>query len=119
MSEEWKKERDFYIGEHGGFNWHILRMRHSGHLCGYVELPKGHPKYGKNRYEDHFDLTVHGGITYCDFSEDKSKFIIGFDCSHCDDLRPYDGFRFENSVYRNKDYVLSEIKSLIEQLKGN
>jgi hypothetical protein len=39
-----------------------IHKHESGHLCGYIGLPKAHPWHGKD-YDD-IDAEVHGGLTY-------------------------------------------------------
>lgn len=43
---EWDSEPDRVDFEHAGFPCMILRVAHSGHLCGYVGVPAGHPLFG-------------------------------------------------------------------------
>lgn len=42
----WQDEPDRLDFEHAGFACIVLRVRESGHLCGYVGVPNGHPLYG-------------------------------------------------------------------------
>lgn len=120
----------------------IVRVGHTGHLCGYVGVTEGHPYYKKDGY-DH-DVSVHGGITFtsmCVPSEDEGHGIchvpghgepdhvwwLGFDCAHYLDFAPAmavtlgklpgDHSWMEGDIYRTVDYVKSEIASLAKQLK--
>ena len=51
-------------------------------LCGYVKVPVGHPAHGK--YYDDVDVSIHGGLTFSQLSEDGTWF--GFDCGHAGDF---------------------------------
>lgn len=113
-----------------------------GHLCGYVELPSN-LILDWDESNEKFD--IHGGITFCETEQGKTW--IGFDCAHAGDIVPsmkiaeelmgeisptYNGIsdiqqelqaRFPNSIawndsYKTFDFVLSEVKSLAEQVKA-
>lgn len=101
-------------GNIDGFNYKIVLIDVklpviSLFYCGYVEIPREHPLYGKY-YDDKKveELDVHGGITFAGQDIDTGKgWWIGFDCAHFGD----------NIHVQNREYVRNEIKSLIEQLK--
>ena len=88
-------------------------------------------------------IQVHGGATYERTIEDNNPFlnsvkqlhpgdyVIGFDCSHAGDFTPglYAGLGFSgqnidglsdffgnHDCYRDKEYVISEIKSMVDQM---
>lgn len=74
-----------------------------GHLCGYVQVPVGHPAYG---HADEYDtplnqIRCHGGITFAGYNTDnypvaeaeKGHYWIGFDCAHFGDGRDPDAVR--------------------------
>lgn len=81
------------------------RHPHSGHWCGYVGVPPGHPLHGKS-YNDDVSLEVHGGITFGDHcqegppeqtvchipdpGEPEHLWWLGFDCHHARDYSPND-----------------------------
>lgn len=133
----WKKEPNRIEFEHMGLP--CLMIRHAGllHWCGYVGIPKTHKYYGKG-YSEIPDMDVHGGLTYaekchghiCHITKDNDDlWWFGFDCAHHQDLIPYMQ-KHENeipriakslynldSIYRNASYVISEARSLAEQLK--
>lgn len=92
-----------------GFDYTILRVNWSGHLCGYVHAPF-------HLTEDQLDrLSVHGGITY---NEDG---WLGFDCAHSGDYLPWKrtwSYSVPNETYRNLSYVEAECKRLIDQLSN-
>ena len=125
----------------------ILRNKHSGHLCGYVGVSKGHPYFEKTYsggWEDHTDpesrLDVHGGLTFSEFcadnqeegichvpgeGEDDHVWWFGFDCAHhmdrsfflAKDLPKSTMDIFATGVYRDLEYVRQECTSLAKQLK--
>ncbi len=102
-----------------------------GHLCGYVQIPKKHPLYGKSW--DDIAIACHGGIT-C--NENHEEHWIGFDCAHLNDYVPsMEKFRKENKIneifpmpkefsmyslfrkeYRNILYVMNECRIIVDQL---
>lgn len=47
----WTDEPDEEIFKHAGLLCRIIRYGRSGHLCGYVRVPEGHPLHGKG-YSD-------------------------------------------------------------------
>lgn len=137
---EWKNEPDKiqWVDEATGLDCLIHRHNRSGHLCGYVGVPEGHPAFEKD-YETP-DVDVHGGLTYADFCQDtacEDKGIchvpyegrphrvwwLGFDCAHSGDYSPI-SHRFENEswysrsheTYRNVEYVKAECAKLAAQL---
>lgn len=75
-------------GVHLGFEWEVVHNG-SGFRCGYLNIPKGHPWFGKE-YMD-IDCDVHGGLTFSDFGTacpthgSKDEWWIGFDCAQAGD----------------------------------
>lgn len=63
---------------------------------------------------------VHGGITYSGGGDiypiESDLWWFGFDCAHIGDLTKY-SFVGSNDIERTLEYVLSECKSLAEQLE--
>lgn len=128
---------DRIISEEGSRD---IPSRFGGHLCGYVRIPKDHPLFEKNVFEldDGLNISVHGGLTFGRMVEEE--WWIGFDCAHSDDYQPSIEHRmktdpelmdfrkkfpkperlkdlsFFNPVYRNIDYVIYEIKGMVDQL---
>ena len=49
----WENEPDRKEWMAHGLRCVIQRIKHSGHLCGYVGVPKGHPLYGASVFEPH------------------------------------------------------------------
>ena len=117
----------------------------TGHRCGYVGVPVGHPCYGMD-YNDVYMkfgdiIDVHGGLTYtADGNNPKSypmgteqpHWWLGFDCAHYRDARDpsimsekykeYFGerpdlyFMSEDETIKDDAYVVGEIMKLIKQL---
>lgn len=106
-----------------------------GQWCGYVAVPPGHPLHGLNYDADAVNVDVHGELTYahkcqgliCHIpkpGEPDNVWWFGFDCAHLFDLTPralavekrlhFD--QLTQDVYRDLEYVKSEIRSLAEQL---
>lgn len=119
----WKDEPDRleWIDEESGYTCLILRnLRFGGTLCGYVELPRGHPYYDKNfscPEKDTPEIEVHGGVTYhgtLSNIEKNDKMYVGFDCCHYLDYSPYEHTKlfFECLKKRNPkgQYFLDEFK---------
>jgi|WetSurMetagenome_2_1015567.scaffolds.fasta_scaffold156149_5 hypothetical protein len=123
---EWDNEPDKieFTDEETGYFCEAARVNYSGVWCGYVSIPFSHPAlhYKCPCCKDyHFieGLKVHWGVNYKRPNEDKTLFCLGFDCGHCTDISPKDddqSFK-DDRAYRNKEYVLNEIRSLAKQLK--
>ena len=123
----WQSEPDRWEGEHEGFPLLITRVEHSGHLCGYVAVPPGHPWHGKS-YDD-VNAEVHGGITYAEAcsgdvchvpkpGEPDDVWWLGFDHAHSGDFCPAMGHLFRGESYRSIAYVQDGCRSLAEQAKA-
>lgn len=124
-----------------------LAKRHpsSGHWCGYVGVPEGHPAFGKGyddvrvKDEDGNDASpdVHGGLTYadkCDLRENEAEGIchvaepgepevwwLGFDCAHSGDVSPANIKRYREwglgrSSYHETYKPLSYVKNQCAEL---
>lgn len=132
------------VFESHGYPCVIVEVEHSGHLCGYVGIPKDHPLHGV-RYSQYVPwlasfgdgghtcyccgspsaspeaaFSVYGGIT---FSENKApdhgetgRWWFGFDCAHAGDLLPKSMFRSDRGVYRDEDFITAECQKLAAQL---
>lgn len=138
----WQTEPDRVEFEHLGFPCLIVRVPHSGHLCGYVAVPPGHPAY-RLRY-DSVNVDVHGGLTYSESCQGQVCHVpkpgeaddvwwLGFDHAHLGDLCPYraarDAQRYRETgdsiwlneagydTYKTVAYVTNEIKKLAQQLR--
>lgn len=95
-----------------------------GYLCGYVFINNRHPKrYDVMNYVTEGGIDVHGGITFCeiklhDYDVNIPGIWIGFDCAHYGDSPSplYRDHTPEYGTYKDENYVLNEIYSMIEQL---
>jgi hypothetical protein len=127
-------------GIYKGFEYLVV-LNHSAHRCGYVAIPKDHPAYNADGYDD-IEVNVHGGLTF--FGEphiiesDCGDKWAGFDAGHA-----YDGYDLnalekyygsddktvkymksrdfytnphKDMVIRDFSYMESECKKLIDQL---
>lgn len=120
--EPWETEPAFVLFKHRNMQCVIVRVPHSGHLCGYVGVPEWHPWFGKDY--DEIDASVHGGLTWAreelpsaieaDFGID---WWIGFDCAHGGDLMPRLPTHL-GGTYRDVEYVKKECCSLVEQMEA-
>ena len=110
----------------------IVRVHHSGHLCGYVGVTKTHPLHGRNYDWQTFHPKIHGGLTFADkcsgkehgichiveAGEDDDVWWFGFDCAHLGDYCPsQDWRRSDGDSYCTVTYVQAECASLARQLK--
>lgn len=89
---------------------------------GYVSIPKWHPFYKKNYSELNKYVIIHGGLTFSDFNEDKSLWIIGFDTNHYnDDINnfPYDFVLNETKYLREQCLKLKEVQRILKLNKLN
>jgi len=121
MMDEWKNEPNEKKFKSSGYE--CIIKRHTGllHLCGYVDIPKGHALHSKGYnelYEMGIDIDVHGGLTYAEPEGDNWRF--GFDCAHAGDLVPSSynyGIFDSHETYKNIGYVEAETRKLAKQLK--
>jgi hypothetical protein len=83
-------------GEYRGYDY-LITFRNLGFRCAYVAIPKGHPLFMRESYDDLTELDVHGGVTF--FSEAMFDDVvphecgdkwIGFDAGHCTDIKDMD-----------------------------
>jgi hypothetical protein len=91
------------------------------HRCGYVEVPEGHPLFGKSYSALDQLLDVHGGLTYSGkpprgATPRSLGWWFGFDCSHHGDA----ALGEENTPFvgtvRSLDFVTSECEKLTQQI---
>ena len=103
--------------DYRGYSCRIRKVAEMGHLCGYVQVPKGHPLYEMGYGDEPIDnLDVHGGITYSRMEDDR--WWIGFDCAHAGDIVPaHPMLAIEGATYKDQEYVRAEISRLVQQLK--
>lgn len=92
--------------DHKGLACTIKKMECGGilpdWLCGYVDVPQGHPMHGKH-YDD-VAVDVHGGLTYSESEGDAWRF--GFDTAHFGD----------GPAERSEEYVTAQCERLADQL---
>lgn len=120
----WTHEPDRVEWRHKGLPCLMARgPSFSGHWCGYVAVPPGHPYHGK--HYDTPDVRVHGGLTYADKcsghvchvpkpGEPDDVWWFGFDCAHSGDLSPamrarylHVGYPFDSEPYNHKKALAS------------
>jgi hypothetical protein len=136
MEKPWLNELDKYELDYMGYKGYALRNNSLGCLCGYAVIDSTHPLYEQETSNEVRNLNVHWGITYANndlsfngvalVSPEDNLWVLGFDTAHCDDLIPYmDQNAYANPeelTYRDIEYVMNNIKKMIEQLvelKGN
>lgn len=92
--------------------------------CGYVAVSEDHPLFEKDYVTLNKYLGVHGGVTWSNYAPkgfawgDEKIWFVGFDCSHAYDFVPARISLRSDTVYRDFEYVKSEVKSLCNQLKA-
>lgn len=86
------------------FNYYQCYIKRNGasRWCGYV--------CHEGFIIDYSNLQVHGGISYWDSN------VIGFDSSQWNDASPYDNTEEENRTYKDRSYVINELKFLTSQM---
>lgn len=118
----WEYEPNTLSFKHAGLKCEIRRNmdRHAGHLCGYVELPEGHPWWALSVRDDYLDVDVHGGVTWGPepLGPPGTDPIgwVGFDCAHTGDRRPWS--QFDDGEYRDLEYVTAECRGLADAIRA-
>lgn len=69
--------------EHLGYRCTITMHPELGTLCGYIDVPPGHPWWGRKGLDE---IVVHGGVTWV--GANGPDWRIGFDCAHAGDGMP-------------------------------
>lgn len=128
----WESEPDEaeWIDKATGYKCRIMRNKHTGTLCGYVGIRRGHRLYGVSYQEaerDDNNFHVHGGLTYSGpWGEGDDYHYFGFDTAHAGDFSPglaismikwgsaddVRGF-YKEEEYRTWDYVKAEVNVLV------
>jgi hypothetical protein len=132
----WESEPDDaeWIDAPTKYKCRIVRNEHTGTLCGYVGVPRGHRMYGMTYQEaerDDNNFHVHGGLTYSgELGEEDGLHYFGFDTAHGGDFSPglavsmlkwtgepddVRGF-YRGETYRTWGYVEREVDNLALQL---
>jgi hypothetical protein len=119
-----ESEGDYKAFEYKGYKCRIIRVGAGVskmiHLCGYILIPQGKKYY--QEYFDNLDINIHGGITYSSTNlrfQPEEGWWIGFDCAHSGDLcYMYESENYSHDVYRTMEFVESELKSAVDQLKA-
>ena len=108
MSRVIKKE---WVTE-AGLNAYVLYVDNSHH-CGYVAVPE---KYIGDNYDEHYDIDVHGGLTFASTIIDiDEKWLFGFDAAHSGDKTAY--INRPGDTFKDVDYMANECEKLAKQLK--
>jgi len=130
----WEIEPDEaeWIDKSTDYKCRIMRNQHTGTLCGYVGIPRGHKLHGMTYQElgEQHTIPVHNGLTYsgwrCWWSQGDDYHYFGFDTSHAGDFSPVlavqmlkwggaadvRGF-YKEEEYRTWDYVQTEVNVLV------
>jgi hypothetical protein len=133
----WESEPSYadWVDAPTKYKCRIVRNEHTGTLCGYVGIPRGHRFYGMSYQEaerDDNNFHVHGGLTYSgELGEEDGLHYFGFDTAHGGDFSPglavsmlkwtgepddVPGF-YKEEEYRTWDYVNREVVNLALQLR--
>jgi hypothetical protein len=130
LEDLWRQEPDLATWTtRAGFKGHIQRADVTGALCGYVELPPGHPWHGDRHG------AAHGGITWDSPggpgspapASSAESWLIGFDCGHAWDYQPMmekimralgRQWPMRWARYRPIGYVKANVEALAGQAKG-
>ena len=107
----WKAEPDRGDWEEQGYACSIRRMPLSGHLCGYVGVPQGHPWFGADYNLLYDECSVHGALTFSGPLPDADPDLwwVGFDCAHMSDFSPGYNYEWNKGTYRGWDFVEGEV----------
>ena len=130
----WETEPSYadWVDEPTKYKCRILRNDHTGTLCGYVGIPRGHKLYGMS-YQDaekNFPFHIHGGLTYSgELDGEDGLQYFGFDTAHGDDFSPKlvvqmlrwanaegASHHYRHEKYRTFEYVQREVMNLALQL---
>lgn len=118
IAEEGNEHRWTYRG----IECEVKRFENTGHWCGYVRIPDGHPWRHFPRSYDDLPVEVHGGLTYRRDREEDG-YWIGFDCGHAGDLTPsyllqedLPATPMPGDVYRTRAYTEAECQELADQI---
>jgi len=133
----WETEPSYadWVDAQTKYKCRILRNDHTGTLCGYVGVPRGHKMY-EVRYQElekQYSIPVHGGLTYSGgiADADDGYHYFGFDTAHGGDFCPVlavhmlewamtEGVvsHYKDETYRTWDYVVRDVNMLAFCLQG-
>ena len=125
----WQDEPDRVDFVHAGFACFVRRVDPSGHLCGYVGVPREHPLYGVDFGNLPDDLEAHGGINYakpcceesgvCHVPEPgmpTDVWWLGFDCAHGFDLCPGRNAMYSQILVEHAADIPPEVREAFETM---
>lgn len=112
----WDDEPDYVNWTDDTTGYICIARRHElfGFWCGYVVIPESHPLYEKDDYSefpDEVQDAAHCGITWANYHNDFGEWVIGFDCGHTWDDRPFNQSACD-SIYRDIEYVKRRVAKL-------
>ncbi len=122
----WVDEPDKRVWQAHGFTCDAARELQSGHWCGYVHLPPGHPWYGHPYIG--FSLLIEGERAITHAAEEDGHWVIGFHCAHDGDYPPglmtllnrvakHESKLFPREGYRDLAYVQRATEHIAEQAR--
>lgn len=138
----WQKEPDrvAWVDSASGLPCELIRNPYQGHWCGYIALPRTHPKFGYD--VTHFQgYEVHDGVTFANHQLPIEMFNyasrpiaarrlvdvfwVGFSCGMGGvDYMPALNALLEapqplgEQVYRDLDYATAQVERLAAQLQA-
>ena len=130
-----QKEWHYHTFECEWYKCRMIRDRWRSR-CWYVWIPKSHPAFGKDYYNDAQtdietainEINIHWWLTFASdwlyMQPEKDLRWFGFDTAHCRDINiwEYESINIptidsDMSDYRDKEYVIKNVKDLAKQLK--
>lgn len=100
-------------GVYRGFTW-LMRRPHGSFWCGYVDLRPAQDFLDADpEHFDELESRTHYGFT------GAFGVMSGFDCAHADDFTGVGDGLLADATYKDHDYVLTHIQSMIDYLADN
>lgn len=125
-----------WVDARTNYKCRIVRNEHTGTLCGYAGVPRGHKMYevAYQELERQYSIPVHGGLTYSGqlcVGSGFDEWYFGFDTAHAGDFSPglaivmlrwahtegVLGYH-KGEKYRTWDYVARDVNVLAYCLQG-
>lgn len=108
QEEDIKQNGNHRTGVYKDVDWEMIRPDNT-YWCGYVKL-HGRTKTFSEKQLEELSEVAHGGFTA----------PFGFDCAHAGDYyfeegSPFSVFFRQTDTYKDFDYVLKNIKDIIDQ----